>query len=152
MASTTITNSTDVNYRATPKVGFYGGYHYSTRVIRSTENFRVPAFDIAEGVTARQENHVHSGLAGLRLKPLTPLTITLDAEIARADRPFTPIADRNFHALRGRAQYKAKTLLLSAGDRQNYNTNSVSLTAHSARSRSAGTSSSRSRRATGTRR
>src|SRR5205814_10329284 len=40
-----------------------------------------------------------------------------------------------FHALRGRAQYKAKTLLVSAAYRQEYNTNSVSLSAHSARAR-----------------
>jgi len=131
----TITNSTDINYRASSMIGLYGGYHYSSRVIRSTENFSIPAFDIAEGVTARQENHVHSGLAGLRLRPAKPLTISLDAEMSRADRPFAPIADRNFHALRGRAQYKAKSLLLSAGYRQNYNTNSVSLSAHSSRAR-----------------
>jgi hypothetical protein len=131
----TITNSTDVNFRASSTIGFYGGYHYSTRLIRSTESFRIPAFDISESTIARQDNHVQSGLAGVRLKPLKPLTISLDAEISRADRPFTPIADRNFHALRGRAQYKAKTLLLSAAYRQNYDTNSVSLSAHSSRAR-----------------
>jgi len=55
--------------------------------------------------------------------------------VSRADRPFTPISDRNFHALRGRVQYKAKTVLLSAAYRQNYNTNSVTLSTHSARAR-----------------
>src|SRR5262249_22078921 len=34
----TVTNSTDINYRFSPKVGFYGGYHYSSRRIRSIEN------------------------------------------------------------------------------------------------------------------
>jgi len=38
--------------------------------------------------------------------------------------------------LRGRVQYKVKTLLLSSNYRQNYNTNSVSLSTHSARARS----------------
>jgi hypothetical protein len=82
-----------------------------------------------------QENKVHSGLVGLRLQPLRPLRINLDAEIGRADRPFTPISERKYHALGARVQYKAGTLLLSAAYRQNYNFNSVSLATHSAKSR-----------------
>jgi hypothetical protein len=132
----TVTNSTDVNYRVSTALGLYGGYRYSTRQIRSIENFSIPTIaGVSDSVKAEQDNHVHSGLAGLRLKPLKPLTITLDGEVSRADRPFTPISDRNFHALRGRAQYKAKTLLLSAAYRQNYNTNSVTLSAYSSRAR-----------------
>ena len=131
-----IANSTDINYRVSPAVGLYGGYHYSTRQIRSIENFSFPEFPgPPQGVTAEQDNHIHSGAAGLRLKPIKPLTLSLDGEVSRADRPFTPISDRNFHALRGRVQYKAKTLLLSAAYRQNYNTNSVTLSTHSARAR-----------------
>ena len=133
----TITNSTDVNYRATPMVSFYGGYHYSTRLIRSIETFNLPSIPgLGDNVTARQDNHVNSGLAGIRLKPIKPLTISLDGELSRADRPFAPISDRNFHALRGRVQYKAKTLLLSGNYRQNYNTNSVTLSTYSSRARS----------------
>src|SRR5207302_11381813 len=45
------------------------------------------------------------------------------------------VSDRNFHALRGRVQYKAKTLLLSAAYRENYNFNSVTLSSHSSRAR-----------------
>ena len=132
----TITNSTDLNFRVSPAVGFYGGYHYSTRQIRSIDSFSIPAFgEPPDRESFNQGNHVHSGLFGVRLKPVRPLTVNLDAEIARADRPFTPISDRNFHALRGRAQYKAKTLLLSAAYRQEYNTNSVSLSTHSAKAR-----------------
>ena len=132
----TITNSTDLNYRISPALGFYGGYHYSTRRIRSVESFRIPAFgDPPDRLAAEQENQVHSGLAGLRLKPVKPLTIALDAEVSRTDRPFAPISDRNFHALRGRVQYKAKSLLLSTAYRQSYNTNSVTLSTHSARAR-----------------
>ena len=37
--------------------------------------------------------------------------------------------------MRGRVQYKAKTLLLSAVYRQNYNTNSVAVSTHSSRAR-----------------
>ncbi|HTM50295.1 MAG TPA: hypothetical protein VL285_16495 [Bryobacteraceae bacterium] len=132
----TIANSTDVNLRVSPAVGLYAGYHYSTRLIRSTENFSFPEFPgPPEGVSARQDNRLHSGLFGVRLKPVKPLTVTLDAEVSRADRPFTPISDRNFHALRGRAQYKARTFLLSAAYRQNYNTNSVTLSNYSSHAR-----------------
>ena len=132
----TITNSTDLNYRVSPKIGFYGGYHYSTREITSVQSFVIPAFgEPPDRSTFTQDNHIHSGVFGLRLKPIHPLTVLLEGELARADRPFTPIADRNFHALRARAQYKAKTLQLSAAYTQDYNTNSVSLSTHSARAR-----------------
>ena len=40
----TIINSTDINYRISPGVGVYGGYHYSDRQIRSIEALRFPAF------------------------------------------------------------------------------------------------------------
>jgi hypothetical protein len=126
----TVTNATDVNYRPSAALGFFGGYHYSTRVIRSTES-RAPGGRIE----ARQENGIHSGLGGLRLRPAPPLTIALDAEIARADRPFTPIAERNFHAFRAQTRYRARSLALTAAYRQNYNTNSVAISTHSARAR-----------------
>ncbi|MEO7650075.1 MAG: hypothetical protein ABIZ80_06380, partial [Bryobacteraceae bacterium] len=131
----TVTNSTDAIYRASKWLSFTGGYHYSTRRIRSKESFDIPPFG-GESVVAEQDNHVHSGAFGLRIKPVKPLTITLDAEILRTDRPFTPISERNFHTLGGRVQYREKNYRLSASYRENYNTNSVSLSAHSARARS----------------
>jgi hypothetical protein len=131
-----ITNSTDVNYRFSPKVGVYGGYHYSTRNIRSIEDFSFPEFPgPPEGVTAQQDNTQNSGLAGVRLKPTKPLTFILEGELSRADHPFTPLSERNFHALRARGQYKAKNLLLSAAYRQNYNNNSVAVSTYSNRAR-----------------
>jgi hypothetical protein len=118
-------------------VSLYGGYHYSDRQIRSTELLNFPEFPGPfQGIATEQSDHINSGLAGLRLKPLKPLTIILESELSFANHPFTPIADRNFHALRGRVQYKAKNLLLSAAYLQDYNTNSVSLSIHSSRARS----------------
>jgi hypothetical protein len=132
----TVTNSTDINYRLSPIVSLYGGYHYAMREIRSSELLGFPEFPgPLEGVTTAQNDHINSGVAGLRLRPLKPLTITLDSEVSFANHPFTPIADRNFHALRGRVQYKAKSLLLSAAYRQDYNTNSITLSVHSSRAR-----------------
>lgn len=132
----TITNSTDATYRFSPVFSLFAGYHYSTREIRSIEDLSFPEFPgPPSGIAYSQDDHIHSGVAGFRLKPWKPLTISFDGEVSRSDRPFTPIADRNFHALHGRAQYKAKSLLLSAAYRQDYNTNSVSLSVHSARAR-----------------
>ncbi len=132
----TVTNSTDLNYRLSPKVSLFGGYHYAIREIRSSELLGFPEFPgPLAGITTAQNDHINSGVAGLRLKPLKPLTISLDGEVSFANHPFTPIADRNFHALHGRVQYKAKSLLLSALYRQDYNTNSVSLSVHSSHAR-----------------
>lgn len=124
---------TDATFRVTRVLGLYSGYHYSHRRIQSREGFE---FSGATDVFAfEQENRVHSGLAGVRLKPARPLTIQVDAEIGRADRPFYPISEKNYHAINGRVQYKSKSLLLAAWTRTLYNVNSVSLFSHSSRSR-----------------
>ncbi|MCC6389595.1 MAG: hypothetical protein IT167_03250 [Bryobacterales bacterium] len=124
---------TDATFALTSRIGLYGGYHYSNREIRSIEG---QAFSgISDAFRVSRQNHLHAGLAGLRLRPLKPLTIQLDAEIGRADNPFFPISEKNYQALNGRVQYKWKSLLLSALTRTFYNTNSISLFAHSSRSR-----------------
>src|SRR5260370_3951693 len=100
----TVTNSTDINYRLSPMVSLFGGYHYAMREIRSSELLGFPEFPRPlEGITAAHNAHINSGVAGLRLRPIKPPTITLDSGLSFANHPFTPIADRNFHALRGPA-------------------------------------------------
>ncbi len=132
----TITNSTDITFRISPMVSLFGGYHYSTREIRSIENLSFPDFPgPPAGVAYNQNDHVNSGVGGIRVKPWKPVTISLSGELSRSDRPFTPIADRNFHSLNGRVQYKAKSLLLSAAYREQYNTNSITLSVHSSHAR-----------------
>jgi hypothetical protein len=129
----TITNTTEANFRAAKWLGLVSGYHYASRRVESRE---VADFAGTETtVAATQTNHLHSGMAGLRLQPLRPLILTLDGEVGRADNPFTPVSERNYHALGARAQYKRKTLLLSVAARSNYNTNSVSPALFSSRSR-----------------
>src|SRR5205823_11640586 len=109
----TIANETDLNYQPTAWFGAYAGYHYSNRRIRSIEQFAFP--NSPPDVTpAEQTNQLNSGILGFRLRPAKPLTFTFDGEVGRADRPFTPIADRNYHALGARLQYKFKSLQLSA--------------------------------------
>jgi hypothetical protein len=129
----TIANLTEATFRVTKTFTLYSGYNYSAREIRSIQRFDpVPS---PNDLIGQQDNHLHAGLAGVRLRPIRPLTITLDAEIGRADRPFYPIGEKNYHALGGRVQYKHKTLLISAATKTNYNFNSVALTSHSAKSR-----------------
>ncbi|HKX00515.1 MAG TPA: hypothetical protein VJN43_22440 [Bryobacteraceae bacterium] len=129
-----ITNSTDANLRATNWLAFRAGYQYSDRLIRSNEYLNILPNN-PSGVIAEQTNHTHSGIFGIRLHPVQPLTIKLDAEISRADRPFFPNSDRNYLALAGRIQYRKKNLLLAASYRENYNNNSIQITAFSSRAR-----------------
>ncbi len=130
----TATNATDVNWRAMNWLGLRGGYHYSTRRIRSREGFGFEGqFDPSP--VHEQNNRLHSGIWGVRLQPRKPLSIGLDAEIGRADRPFYPTSERDYHALGGRVEYKSRSLLVSAAARSAYNTNSTALFQHSARSR-----------------
>jgi hypothetical protein len=129
-----VTNSTEANFRASKWASVYAGYRFSARHIRYITAFDIPPFG-GDRNAFEQENQVHSGLAGLRLQVIRGLRLNLDAEVGRADRPFTGISERNYHALGGRAQYRAGALLLSAAYRQNYNFNSVSLAAHSSKSR-----------------
>jgi hypothetical protein len=128
-----ISNLTDASFRAGNWATLYGGYHFSARRIRSRERESVGEFSDLRA--AEQDNRLHAGLAGLRLNPAKPVRVSLDAEIGRADRPFYPVGERNYHALGGRVQYKTKTLELAAASRANYNTNSVALAAHSSRAR-----------------
>ena len=114
----TIANTTDVNYRVTPWIGLYGGYHYSTRRVRSVEQFE--AGTELNRLPAEQENRIHSGLAGLRLHPLKPLTISVDGELGRANRPFFPISERNYHGLNARVRYKVRSLTLSVAAAAGY--------------------------------
>lgn len=130
----TLTNSTDVNFRISPRLGVFGGYQFSTRRVRSIEqlSFGDPFPDRAEG---EQTNKLHAGRFGVRVRPVKPLTLIADAEIGRADRPIYPTSEKNYHALGGRAQYRTRTLAFGGLVRTNYNFNSASLFAHSSKSR-----------------
>lgn len=129
----TISNDTDLNYQLSPTWGFVAGYHYSNRLIRSTDEFSVagqPSITPGE-----QTNQLNSGDFGLRIRPWKPLSILLSGEIGRNDDPFTPVAERNYHSLNGRVQYKAKAFMLTAAAKTNYNVNSVTLSAYSSQAR-----------------
>ena len=128
-----IVNNTDLNVRPLRQLGLFGGYHFADRRIRSVTGFSTGGFSDSD--RHEQNNRLHAGVAGVRLQPVKPLAVILDGEIGRADRPFYPISERNYHALGARVQVRHKTLQLTAGARNFYNTNSVSLFSHSARAR-----------------
>ena len=67
---------------------------------------------------------------------MKPLTILLEGEVGRANRPLTPIADRNYHVLGARVQYKLKNLMFTAATHENYNTNSAVVSTFASHTRS----------------
>ena len=116
-----ITNSTDVNYRMADWIGFYGGYHYSDRRVKTVEGLTLPAFaNSTESDTYEVGNQLQSGLAGVRLRPWKAFTINFDGEIGRTNHPLTTVSDKNFQTLGGRAQYRVRKVQLSAGYRESY--------------------------------
>ena len=127
------TATTDVNYKVTKRLGLFGGYQFTERRIRSTEQLG-DEFSVDQ-TKAEQTNRLHTGLAGVRLQPLKPLQINLDGEIGRADRPFYGISERNYHSFGARVQFKHKSLQVTGQARNRYNFNSVSLWSHSSKGR-----------------
>lgn len=123
----TIVNQTDLNYQMRKWIAFFAGYNYSDRSINSVLALGTPAYE--------QTNIVNSGVFGVRVKPIEPLTILLSGEVGHANRPFTPKSDKNYQDLNARIQYKKKSLLLSAYVQTNYNNNSISITAFSSHAR-----------------
>ena len=120
----TVTNTTDLNYRFTNKVGLYGEYAYSDRLIKTIEGSTIPAFansSLSDLYTV--SNHLNTGRIGVRVRPWKPFSINLDAEVGRANYPLTPIADKNYHSINGRADYRTRRVQLSTSYRQVYNLN-----------------------------
>jgi hypothetical protein len=129
----TIATTTDANYRTSGAVTLFAGHHFSTRRIRSIE--QVTFAGTPERIAAEHDNTLHAGRAGVRIRSWRGLSLIFDGEIGRSDRPVYPISERNYHALSGRIQYKSRPFTASLLTRTNYNTNSISLFAHSSKSR-----------------
>jgi hypothetical protein len=129
----TIANETDLNIQASPWLGLFGGFHYSDRLIRSIEQTNVQGSIF--NAPSEQSNQLRSGVFGIRLRPVKPLSIIVSGELGRASRPLTPISERNYHALDARVRYKLKKVLFSASAQENYNVNSVSLSSYASHAR-----------------
>lgn len=129
----TVGTQTDAIYRLRSWLDLHGGYEYSNRQIASTPQLTIAGTPAT--VPYLQTNELNTGTIGVRLRPLKPLTISLDGEFGHANRPFTPRADKNYSALTGRVQYRYKTLQLAAWSHSDYNENSVTVSAYSSHSR-----------------
>jgi hypothetical protein len=125
----TVSNATDADYRPLRWLALRAGYQYSTRRIRSQQD------GLAQ---VEQNNTLHVGRAGVRLRPTTGLTIVADGEIGRSDRPFFPVSDRNYHAFAARAEYKRGAWRIAGSTRTRYNVNSETLSSFASHSRQYG--------------
>lgn len=124
LAIRTVTNSSDVNYRVNKWLGLYGGFHYSDRQVRTIEGLSLPGIAGASQSDGYSVTNVQqSGLAGVRIRPVKPLTINLDGEVGRNTEPLTPVAAGKYHSLGGRVEYRVKNLQLSTTYRELYNNN-----------------------------
>jgi hypothetical protein len=129
-----ITNSTDVHYHFNKKLDVFAGYRFADREITSIQSTTDPATAFTNDVYT-QSNTLHAGVAGINWVIAGPLRLHLETEIGRNDDPFTPKSDRNYHAIDGRLSYRKKAISATAGYRQNYNNNSITLTSYSAHGR-----------------
>ncbi len=125
-----ITNSTDVRYRFSKKFDLFAGFRYSDRQIRSTEDATTPGSPFA-GLSAEQSNQLKAGVAGVNWMPIRDLRIHLETEIGRNNDPFAPISLRNYDVIRGRVQYRKKNYTVGGSYLENYNNNSILITAFS---------------------
>ena len=118
-----ITNSTDVNFRLSPKIGFYGGYHYSIRRIQDRELIEdisgIPSNVPLYSITSVQ----NAGILGVRLHPIAPLSLIADVEYDHASKPVTPVSDKNYHAETAKIQWKHNAWLASASFKEFHNRN-----------------------------
>ncbi|HLK46499.1 MAG TPA: hypothetical protein VKT49_00110 [Bryobacteraceae bacterium] len=132
----TVANATDLNFRVTKWLGIYGGYHYSDRLITTIEGFASPPDSGIQSAEYLRNNHMNTGTLGVRVQPVRPLTINLEGEIGRDNKPFTPISEDNYHTIGGRVQYRTRKVQVSGQYRQVYNINApFSLSEFSSHSR-----------------
>jgi hypothetical protein len=129
-----VTNGTDVRYRFTKKFDAFVGYRYSDRLIRSVEDANTPGSPL-QGISAEQSNHLNAGVAGFNWIPLKDLRVHAETEVGRNSAPFAPTSAANYNVIRGRVLYRKRTYSLSAGYQENYNNNSIQITAYSSHSR-----------------
>jgi len=115
-----VSDSLEANYRLTKWLGLASEYRYTERWL-DYDLFRTGTTNNTD--LNSLSNHLHLGTIGVRLKPVQPLSISLDAGIGRDNSPETPVAPAHFHTVKGRVQYRQKRLTLTGTYRQQYNLN-----------------------------
>ncbi len=129
-----VTNSTDAHYHATKKLDFFTGYRYASRQIKSIQSVTNPGTPFTN-VVYNQSNTLYAGVAGLNWIIGAPLRLHLETEIGENNNPFTLLAEKNFQKIDGRLQYKRKSIFATAGYRQTYNNDSITLTSYASHAR-----------------
>jgi hypothetical protein len=128
------TNATDLRYRFSKKFDMLGGFRYADRSIRSIEDGATGTASL-RGLSAEQSNHTIAGVTGINWLPVSGLRMHLEGEIGTNNNPFAPISLRDYHAVRARAQYRRKSVSLGTGYQENFNNNSIVITAYSSHAR-----------------
>jgi hypothetical protein len=125
LAIRTVTNTTDVQYRLSRIFGVYAQYGYSDRLIRRSEASADPSQFAQSYINDiySVSNHMNTGRVGFRVRPWKPFTLNLDGEIGRSNFPLTPVSEKRYHSINGRAEYRTKRAQLSTSYRQMYNLN-----------------------------
>lgn len=129
-----ITNATDADYRPARWISFRLGYQYANRRIGSIQSVNTTPAPAA----IEQTNGLHTGRLGVRIRPSKGLTLNLDGEIGRSDRPFYPISGQNIHAFRARAEYRKNKFRFAGYARTDYNLNTDTLSSFASHSRQYG--------------
>ncbi len=132
-----ITNASEVNFRPVKQVSLYGAYRFSTRRITTSDAFRFPEFTF-ETELAEVDNDVKAGAVGVRWLPAPGVRASFDFEAGRADRPLTPVSEREFHNESARIQWRKDGFSVSAFLRNKVNNNPTQLLQYSSESRSGG--------------
>jgi hypothetical protein len=95
----------------------------------------VDEFGFSDAIASEQNNRLHAGTLGFRLRPVKGLTLVADGELGRQNRPIYTTSERDYHGFGLRSEYKQKQFRLAAQMRMHMNFNSASLFQHSSRSR-----------------
>jgi hypothetical protein len=134
----TFANTTDAMVHPTKWFSFHGGFEYTDRHINSVQGQSNLGDPAPNQPAIEQSNQLKAGTLGFRLKPIKPLTISVDGEVGRATHPIYPISDGNYQAFRARAEYKAKLFRAGVYAKSDYNINSDALTSYASRARQFG--------------
>lgn len=129
-----LTNATDARYKFSKKFDLFGGFRYSDRFISSNETNASVGLALPPFANERSD-HTKAGVAGLNWLPFAGLRMHVEGELGRNDNPFAPITLAKYHAIRARTQYRHKNAAFGASYQENYNNNSIVITAYSSRSR-----------------
>lgn len=134
----TFSNSTDAMFHPAKWFSIHGGFEYSDRHINSVQGQSNLGDPAPTQAAIEQSNQLKAGTLGFRLKPLKGLTLSVDGEVGRQNKPIYPISDGNYQAFRARAEYKLKLLRFGAYAKSDYNVNSDVLTSYASHARQYG--------------